>query len=189
MNFAAELQGVPAEHIGNVIDELNSCIWPLHLGPDKPTQCFRHIERQDSDDRQTAIERVDDASVETERRSRLVMVGCKRGLVQAIVPEPRFIHPARAGNPGPVRIHNLRAGVNRGQPFRLQFARVIDRTRILAEEIKAAERMAIIDVVVHLADGIVAVDSVRIADVERAREVRICREPFAVTRHRCGRHG
>src|ERR1700738_156109 len=42
--------------------------------------------------------------------------------------------------------------------------------------------MALIDVIVHFGDSVVAVDDVRIADVECAREVRIRRDPFPIAR-------
>src|ERR1039458_8334449 len=56
MKLAAKLQRMLAARIGNVVHELPSGVRPLHFGPYKSAQYFRHVERQNGDDGQASIQ-------------------------------------------------------------------------------------------------------------------------------------
>jgi hypothetical protein len=63
--------------------------------------------------------------------------------------------------------------VNLSQPFRLQFARVVHGSSIVAEEIPPTQSVAIIDVIIEFSNGVVGVCRIGQVYVDEANAGRI----------------
>src|SRR5882672_8658362 len=115
MELSPKLDGVIASYVRDVIDKLHTRVRPLHLGPVKAPQFLRKdVERGNVDARKSSIERIRHACVESVLRRRNIVVLRKGGLVETVVPEAGFVHPASTRDPGPVFAEYLGAGVNLG---------------------------------------------------------------------------
>ena len=175
MEFTAKLDGVTAADIGDVIDKLEARVRSLHLGPVKAPEFLREdVEVGDLNSGKSAVQRIDDAGVQAIGRGGNIVVGNHRGLVEAVIAEAGFIHPACIWDPGPVLSEDLRARVDIGEPLRLNLKCVGDRPGVVAEEVQGAEVVAIIVVIVDFANHIVDTHCVRQAVVDFGRARRIC---------------
>ena len=95
------------------------------------------------------------------------MVVSESRLVKAVIAEASFVNPPCAGHKGPVLAKNLGARVNLREPLRLQLARIGNGAGIVAEEIQAAERVALAQAVIHFPNCIVGTHRVGQAEVDR----------------------
>ena len=95
MQFSAELQCVLAAGIGDMVDELYAGVRSLHLGPVKPAEFVREdIEAANVDPRQSVVERIGHARIQSISRCRRGVIVGERRLVKTVVSEASFIHPA-----------------------------------------------------------------------------------------------
>ena len=175
MQLSTKLDRMPASDVGDVIDELNTRVRTLHLGPVKAAQFLRkNVIGENADARQSSIERVGHSGIQSilVQDVRTVVAGESR-LVQAVVAKTSFIHPMCGRHIGPVLSKNLGAGVDLGKPSALQLAGVGNCAGVVAEEIHAAERVALVQVVIHFPDRIVGAHHIGEAEINR------------VTRNRC----
>ena len=83
------------------------------------------------------------------------MVVGKRRLIEAVVAKPSLIDQTGTEDPCPAQPHHLGTGMDEGEPFRLDLARVGDSAVVIAEEIQAVERVLLVDLVIDLAYGVV----------------------------------
>src|SRR3984957_8568627 len=174
MDFATELEGMFAEDSGNVVHKLISGIRSLDLRPVKPAQLLRkNVERRDVDAGQSAIEGIGDAGVQAIGACRNIVVVGESWLIQTVVSVARLVDPLRIGNIGPVNPKYLRPRVNRRQPHRLELAGIANRSVVISVKIAAADRVFVVEVIVHLADRIIRVHAVRQPDVDGRRAGRI----------------
>src|ERR1700730_5039601 len=169
MNLAPEFEGVLPPSIGNVVDKLEPRVGPLNLRPDKPAQRIGRDELGEGDQRQSAKQWIRDAGVESVGGRRDGVIRGERRLVEPVVSETGFIDPMRTWNVGPIHAEDLRASVNEGQPNRLHFLRVIHGPGVVAEEVSAADGVAVVDAVIDLAYGIVGIDDVWESDSHEPR--------------------
>src|SRR6202035_2876435 len=88
-------------------------------------------------------------------------VAGKRRLVEAVVADPGFIHPSRAGNPNPVSSYDLSASVDDRSPFGLQLGKILHCSVVVPIEIHAADSVVLIDAEIHLAQRVVDANIVR----------------------------
>ena len=120
MDLAAKLDGVLPARVGNVVHALESSVGPLHLRPVKASQFLReNVKREDIDARQSTVERVGYAGIQTIGRRKFVVVGRKCRLVEAVVAEADFIHPTRTQDRGPASTGHLGSSVNLRKPLGL----------------------------------------------------------------------
>src|SRR5581483_11064602 len=97
------------------------------------------------------------------------MVGSEGRLKQPVVAESRLVYPLRIRYPRPIQAEYLGAGVNIGEPLRLQFGKIFHRPGVVAEEIHSADRVPLVHLVVNLADHVVRADAVRKTIVDGGR--------------------
>src|SRR5246127_173817 len=161
MDLGTELQRMLAEGVGNMIDELEAGVGTLNLGPVESTKLLREfVPTSDVDAGKAAVQRIGDTRIKAVARGRDVVIVGESRLVQAVVTKARFVYQARVGDEGPVRAQNLSAGVNLGQPLRLQLLRVGNSAGIVSKEVASANQVAVADVVIDLYDGVVGADGV-----------------------------
>src|ERR1019366_562925 len=152
----------------DVIDELDDGVRPLELWPLETAQAGEEISAE-PDARQSACVGTRDASVEPITGCRCVEIAGQGGLVKAVVSDARFIDPTRIRSPSPTSTHDLGTGVNVRAPLGLILREVFHNSRVVAEEVHAADAALIVDVEVDFADRVVDLDvvgeSVRNVDV------------------------
>src|SRR5438552_5533095 len=174
MDLGTELQRVFAEGVGDMVDELEAGIGALNLGPVESPKLLREfVPTGDVDAGKAAVQRIGDARIEAVARGRPIVIVGESRLVQAVVAKARFVYQARAGDEGPVRAQNLGAGVNLGQPLRLQLLRVGNSAGIVSKEVASADHVAVADVVIDLYYGVVGADGVGQSIVDGGGPVRI----------------
>src|SRR5207302_5069134 len=174
MDLGTELQRVLAEGVGDMVDELEAGIGALNLGPVESPKLLREfVPTGDVDAGKAAVQRIGDARIEAVARGRPIVIVGESRLIQAVVAKARFVYKARAGDEGPVRAQNLGAGVNLGQPLRLQLLRVGNSAGIVSKEVASADHVAVADVVIDLYYGVVGADGVGQSIVDGGGPVRI----------------
>src|ERR1700690_33629 len=168
MQFSTKLEGVPASDVGDVIDELEAGVRALHLGPVKAAQFLRkNIVGKNADAGEAAVERIGYSRIQSVLGLDVGgVVAGESGLVKPVVSKTSLIHPAGGGDIGPVFAKNLGTRVNLSQPSSLQLAGIGNRAGIVAEEIHATERIALIQVVIHFPDCIVGTHGIGEAEVD-----------------------
>src|ERR1700733_12439087 len=189
VNFRSELEGVFANYVRDVIDELHSRIRALHFRPVKSPQFLReNIEGRDVDAGQSAVERIGYTGVQAVIAGGNSVIVRKRRLVQPVVAEAGFVSPLGTRNMGPIDAGHLRPGMDLRQPFGLEFARIAHRSVVVAIKISAADGVAVVDVVVHFADCVVGAHAVGKTEVDRSGAgwigAKIRRETAAVAGNR-----
>src|ERR1700722_4187517 len=113
VELTSKFEGVFSYGIRNMVNHLVSLVRSLNLGPFKSPQCFEYPAKgANLNSRQTAIERIGYAIVDTQAGSRLAMVSRKSWLIEPVVAKSQFVGPTRPGGPGPTRTENLCARVN-----------------------------------------------------------------------------
>src|SRR4029077_15946616 len=185
MQFSAELEGVAAGGVGNMIDELHDGVGALELWPFKATQARKEISAK-PDARQSAREWTRDAGVEPVAGCGRVEIARQCRLVKAVISKARLIHPMRIGSPRPASANHLSPRVNLRPPLRLQLRKVFDRPCVVPEEVHAANAVILVDVEIHFAERVVNGDVVgeSIRDVDVWIIVRGETSPVACTRER-----
>src|SRR4029077_14343766 len=188
MQFSAELEGVAAGGVGNMIDELHDGVGALELWPFKATQARKEISAK-PDARQSAREWTRDAGVEPVAGCGRVEIARQCRLVKAVISKARLIHPMRIGSPRPASANHLSPRVNLRPPLRLQLRKVFDRPCVVPEEVHAADAVILVDVEIHFADRVVNRDVVG-ESIRNSNALRVvCGETGSVTRDRTARAG
>src|SRR6202041_662917 len=143
VDFGAKFQCVFSDDVGNMIHELIPLIGTLEFGPLESAQCFENAaEAFYLKARQTAIERIGYAVIDTQACRRIRVVGRLCRLVQGVVAE------------------YLGSGVYQRKPLWLKFNRVIDCSGIVSEEVHSAQGVTLIDVVINLSDCVIGAHDV-----------------------------
>src|SRR6266852_2213174 len=192
MKLSTKFDGMLAQRIGNVIDQLEARVRSLHLGPVKAAQFLReNIEGKNVDAWQPAVERVGDSRVQAIRASdvRGVVIG-KGRLVKAVVAKTSFVDPSRIGHEGPALAKHLSASVDLREPFRLQLTGIRNGPRIVAKEIHAAKSAALVEAVIDLTNRVICTHGVGQAEVDGevgGVGARVEREAAAVASNGVGR--
>ena len=126
------------------------------MGRLESAQCFENAaEAFDLQAGQATVKRVRHAVVNTKACRRHIVIRRKGGLIEAVVSESSFVDPVGTGNVSPVQAHYLGARVDLSQPLRLQLQRIVHRSGIVAEEICAAQCVALIDAVIDLPNCVI----------------------------------
>src|ERR1700722_889497 len=159
VEVSAEFKSVLTGSVRDVIYKLRDRIGPLKLWPLESPQAGEKISAK-ADARETTCVRSAHAGIQTVRRGRSVEIIRQRGLVQPVVADARLVYPACAGSPNPVAAQHLRTGVDRGEPFLLQFWEVLNVAGVVSKKVGAADAASFIEPVVHFADEVFDVDHV-----------------------------
>src|SRR5579871_3874008 len=159
MEFGAQLDGMLAGRVRDVIDKLRNGIRTLELGPLESAEAREEIAAE-ADTRQAAGERPAHAGIQTVTGRWRVQIARQRRLIQAVVAGPRFVHPARARSPDPASTNHLRPRVNVREPILLQLGKIFHRARVVSEEVSTVDAVTIVQVIVDLSHNIIDMDDV-----------------------------
>src|SRR3984957_18059982 len=140
--------------VRNMIDELSDGVRPLELWPFETTQAGDKRSGK-ANARQPSGEWTAHSRVQTVARRRRAEIPGQRRLVEAVVADASFVHPAGAGRPNPAASDHLRPGVDLRSPLGLQLRKIFHRPRVIPVKINSAHAVALVEVVIDFRQRVV----------------------------------